>query len=340
MALVVIRAGTLATIQDGGRFGYQQVGVGPSGAMDLHALQTANMLVGNESCVPAIEIMYGETSFLVERPMLIAICGFGMKVEVTKAQSSVVQEQRTLLPLWRPVAVSIGMQLYFSPEKKGLAMYMAIWGGVQAAVELGSSSTALRSGLGGLPPGGGKSLAAGDRITHHHPSEQAVKIYKSFQPMLSPTWFANAAPYYPQTNTAIRIIVGAQFAELTEQSKHRLLHTTFRVSSQSDRMGYRLQGELLKLANAEELISEPVATGTMQLPPSGEPIILLADRQTTGGYPRIAHVCTIDLPKLAQLKPGDKVTFQLVSLQEAEALLLQQAQSFALLKTAITLKLR
>ncbi|MEF2246528.1 biotin-dependent carboxyltransferase family protein [Paenibacillus sp. IITD108] len=333
MSLYILQPGMQAMVQDLGRFGYQKYGVSPSGAMDLPAARIANWLVGNKETEAVIELTYCGAKLKAERTLLLAVCGADM--------SAAVDGER--LPLWRPVAVRAGSTIHFGSNRAGCRAYIAIGGGIDVQPVLQSRSTYLRGELGGLQ---GRALQSGDRIELLSDDVKAstmqiklLKRMKAGSSLSASDWHADSAAYDGRHNPAlIRVITGKHFEWLTEKSKMELLYTAFKIGMQSDRMGSKVEGAALQLERPIELLSEGVATGTVQLPPNGQPIILLADRQTTGGYPRIAHVCAADLPKLAQLKPGDAFRFEFISQREAESLLIKKELELQQIKAAIALK--
>jgi len=303
--------------------------------MDQHAARIANLLVGNKESEAVIELTYGGAKLKSEQTMLIAVCGADMSATVDGEK----------LPLQRPVVIKAGSVLHFRQNRAGCRVYIAIGGGIAVQPVLQSRSTYLRGGFGGLQ---GRALQSGDRIELQSAGEHTSSFYikeKLLKGMNASSSFG-ATSWYTDYNDRktilspanIRIIAGKHYGMLSEASRIKLTHNVFKIGIQSDRMGYRLDGAQLQLEQSLTLLSEGVATGTVQLPPSGQPIILLADRQTTGGYPRIAHVCAADLPKLAQMKPGDLLVFQVIAHHEAERLLIKSELDFQQMKTAIALK--
>ena len=298
--------------------------------MDPLAIRVANLLVGNDEDAAALETTLTGPTIRFEMDTLVALAGADL--------GGTVDGQR--LPPWRSAWVPGGATLAFDVPRAGCRTYLAIAGGVAVPPVLDSRSTLVRAGLGGLE---GRALRRGDVLNRGAPSELATCIAATLRredgrvavaswgvgPSLRPAY--SGAP-------VVRLVAGAHEHALSPTARDRLYDTEFRISSQSDRMGYRLEGPTLELAAPLELLSEPVAFGTVQLPPSGSPIILMADRQTTGGYPRIGEVATVDLPLLAQLKPGDRVRFRAISLEGAQALYLVREQEIAQARQAIALR--
>ncbi|MFF2885607.1 biotin-dependent carboxyltransferase family protein [Paenibacillus sp. NPDC057967] len=334
MSLTVRKPGLLATIQDLGRYGYQQYGVVIGGAMDVPAARVANWLVGNEDTEAVLELTLTGTELRAERDLWIAICGGDMGVQTDAGDE---------VPLWRPVWVSEGTVLSFRHYQSGCRTYVAIAGGLEATVSMGSRSTYLRGGIGGL---GGRTLRAGDRLEARLQNRQALVIDKlKASPsggLMWPLWHAGGFAVASRDVHAVRIMPGEHQHLMSAEGQRNLYHALFRIGSSSDRMGYRLQSErsLTLVEGMTELISEPVVHGTIQLPPDGNPIVLLADRQTTGGYPRIGQVASVDIPVFAQLKPGDGIRFYPVTPLEAERLKLESELDMDQLRTIIGLKLR
>lgn len=332
MTVTVMKPGLLATIQDKGRFGYQNQGVVVGGVMDQAAARIANWLVGNDESEALLELTLAGAELRMESESWIAICGGDL---------GPVTGQGEEVPQWRPVRVSAGTTIRFGQNVSGCRAYVALAGGIDAPLRLGSRSTYLRGGIGGFD---GRALRAGDRICARN---EDAKLRFTGSPMsaspslLWPMWHAGGFAIAHSDIVLIRWMPGAHVDWLSEGGEAMLSRGIFRVGRHSDRMGYRLEGEgRLALHNREgELLSEPVSIGTVQLPPDGNPIILMADRQTTGGYPRIGHVASVDLSILAQLKPGDKLQLQRVSHAEAEKLLIEAELEMVQLSKAIELKL-
>lgn len=327
MSLRVERPGMLTSLQDLGRYGYQKYGVVVSGAMDSVALRIANLLVGNKENEAGLEMTLMGGSFLVEEDLLIAVTGGDL--------APVIEEES--IPLWRPVWIKKGSLLRFRASRSGCRTYMAVAGGFDVQEVLGSKSTYLRGELGGLK---GRALSAGDKLTCGGAAHrfQHLKSSAGAISFAATAWHVNPEPFINLKETVIRVIRGGEFDYFTESSRDRFFKEDFRITPNSDRMGYRMEGTPLEMTDSFELLSEPVTNGTIQVPKDGTPIILLADRQTTGGYPKIAQVATVDLPLLAQKKPGEIVRFKEISLAEAEQLYLRQELQLEKLKAGLSLK--
>ncbi len=313
MSIRVIRPGLLTTIQDLGRYGLQQFGVIVSGAMDPLALRISNLLVGNAPSEAALEITLSGPALLFERDALIAITGGDLSA-VFDGQS---------VPLWRPILVRQGCVLEFRSPRRGCRAYLSVAGGFDVPLVMNSHSTYLRAQLGGF---NGRPLQAGDVVNFRSASESATQQLRklserlSERPFVATDWFAGLDLAEYADDPTIRVMSGGQYDWFNKESREALVSEPFRITKQSDRMGYRLTGPTLQIIQPRELISEAVTMGTVQVPPEGQPIILMADRPTTGGYAKIAQVATVDLPVLAQLKPGAQIRFLSISVEEAQEL--------------------
>jgi antagonist of KipI len=333
MSVLVIRPGLLTTAQDLGRFGYQKHGVIVSGAMDPFAHRVANLLVGNAESEATLEMTLKGPVLEFETDALISLCG---------ADLSPTIEGRPL-PLWKPILVQRGQVLQFGTCRFGTRAYLAIAGGWQLPLVMGSRSTYLRAGLGGYQ---GRALREGDRLPVGSWSPASRELAEQLRQRQGSGVFAAmdwgvTAELLPAYHSApvIRAMRGNHFDLFSAKSREAFFSEPFRVTPQSDRMGYRLDGPSLTLSQPYELISEAVSFGTVQVPAEGKPIVLLADRQTTGGYPKIAQIATVDLPVIAQTKPGDLIRFTEVGRGEAERLYLEREQHIRMLKLGIQWKL-
>ena len=321
MSLRVESFGLLTTVQDLGRRGFQHLGVGPGGAMDEASHRIANLLLGNPVHAPALEITLGGPSLFFESELMITLCGADL--------SPMIGDQK--VPLWRPVLVAAGSLLKFGRPVQGVRCYLAVEGGFQVPTVMGSASTHLSAGFGGFQ---GRPLKIGDRLETGSPGDGCypalrTRFRQGRHLFLGPDWFI---PWYQflafDQPAALRFIPGPQWPALTNPSRQCLLASSFEVAPQSDRMGIRMLGPRLFLEQPLEMISSGVAMGTLQLPSDGSLILLMADRQTTGGYPRLGEVISVDLPKAAQLRPGEALRFSAVSLEEAQDLLLAREALF------------
>jgi antagonist of KipI len=334
MSIRVIKPGLLTSVQDLGRYGYQKHGVIVSGAMDPFAHRIANLLVGNQESEATLEMTLLGPTLQFEADALIAICGADLSPSVGSIP----------LPLWKPILVKKGETVRFGGCRNGTRAYLAVAGGFPLPKVMGSRSTYLRAGLGGY---NGRSLLTGDELPIGIPSEQGRLLIGQLQSQRGEGAFSAAEwgaapelmPAY-RAQPVIRAMRGNQFEWFSPESREAFFTRPFRVTPQSDRMGYRLEGPTLNLAEKKELISEAVAFGSVQVPAEGNPIVLLADRQTTGGYPKIAQIATVDLPVIAQTKPGDTLRFEEISREEAEYLYVERENHIRQLKLGIMLKQR
>lgn len=324
--ITVVKPGLLTTIQDLGRYGFQKYGVVVSGAMDTFSFRIANLLVGNEENSPAIEMTLIGPSLHFHEDSLIAICGGDLAPSV----------EGEPIEMWRPIFIKKGSILKFNAGKQGCRAYLAVAGGFSVASIMGSTSTYVRGKMGGVD---GRALKANDRLLLQSPSQIAKGILKEL--LMNESTAVNwKIPYKYKSDPIIRVLKSRQYHLFREDSQESFFQKSFNITTDADRMGYRLNGPLLLLEKKEEMISEGTVVGTVQVTPDGNTVILLSDHQTTGGYPKIAQVITVDLPLLAQLKPGDRIEFKEVTLEEAHRLLLEKEQYINELKIGIQLKYR
>ncbi|MFM1652244.1 biotin-dependent carboxyltransferase family protein [Brevibacillus sp. B_LB10_24] len=332
MSIRVIQPGLLTSVQDMGRYGFQKYGVIASGAMDPFAHRTANLLVGNEEAEATLEMTLKGAVIEFPEAALISICGGDLSPSV----------EGIPVPLWKPVYLKKGSILHFGYCRSGARAYLAIAGGWSVPAVMDSRSTYLRAGIGGYQ---GRGLRAGDELACGEPTWLGRRIADQLRSQANGAAFTTAdwgaaremLPAYSSA-PVVRVMRGNQWDWFTEEGRRSFLSESYRVTPQSDRMGYRLDGPVLEQTERRELISEAVAFGTVQVPPEGKPIVLLADRQTTGGYPKIAQVATVDLPLMAQTKPGEALLFAEISREEAERLLMARENEIRQLKTGILLK--
>lgn len=334
MGLRILKPGLLTSIQDLGRYGFQKYGVVVSGAMDSLAHRIANSLVGNSEKEATLEMTMLGPTVEFEETTLLSICGGNLSPTIDGSP----------VPQWRPVLIKKGSELRFKGCVSGCRGYLAVAGGFALDEKLNSKSTYLRAGIGGYE---GRSLREEDVLPLGTPSLQAQLITaklsakKTKEPFTSVDWgVATSLRPLETDNPIIRVVKGKEFSRFTKLAQALFFKKNFKITAQSDRMGYRLEGTKLTLSEPLELISEAVAFGTVQVPPEGNLIILMADRQTTGGYPKIAQVASVDLPQLAQAKPGDNLSFKEISLDEAQQLYLDREKEINQLKLSIELMMR
>jgi antagonist of KipI len=323
MSIKIIKAGILDTVQDGGRYGYRHLGINPTGAMDKYAMQVANALVGNELNEAVMELHFPASVFLFLKPMLIAISGADFSASINGES----------VPPLHPVMVNRNDVLQFHRPVNGSRAYIAVSGGFELPAWLNSCSTNLKAAAGGYK---GRKLQKEDELIikkgKFYCSMQKEEEYKILP------WYADIL--FEEVAKETLVLSGNEWGRLTEMSKETFCTTPFIITKHSDRMGYRLLNNPLSTIQTTEVISAAVCFGTVQLLPDGKLIVLMADHQTTGGYPRIAHVITAHHSKLAQLKAGDGIWFRLTDLQTAEDLLIKQQQHLLQLQNACTFRLQ
>jgi antagonist of KipI len=319
MSFKIIKSGIADSIQDAGRFGYQHLGINPGGAMDQVAMKIANALVGNELTEAVFECCFPASTIVFGAKAIIGLSGADFTASLNGR----------LLTTNRALVVNDGDELKFQKIKKGSFAYLAVLGGFDIPDWLGSKSTNVKLKAGGYQ---GRYLKKQDEIGFKQ-TLSATSESKVFP------WRVNVYDFYRNENT-IRCITGAEWEWLNKKSKEEFQKRKFSISTKSDRMGYRLNGPILKRINTSELISSAVLFGTIQLLPDGQLIILMADHQTTGGYPRVGQIISADLPTLAQMKNSDDIFFRLCTLEEAEEALRMQIKLIRQIKSSCTLVLR
>lgn len=335
--LEIVKAGMLLEVQDRGRPGWRSQGVPAGGAMDGWSLQVANLLAGNRRDAAALEMtMSGPSLRAGKDGLLCALAGAGMEAVVDGVP----------LPPWRTVYVMPGRLLEIGRASRGCRAYLAVAGGIAEPPVLGSRSADARAGI-------GRRLGAGDALACGAMPPQAAAWAAALArraaaagsaggaPLAAAPWFARPLPgAAAASGTVLRAVPGSAYGQLTEAARARLWRERFRAAPASDRMGVRLQPEAhpVELIRHAEIRSHGVTPGAVQLPPGGAPVVLGAGCGTTGGYPVILHVASADLPLLAQLRPGDSVSFSEIGLEEAQLLDLGQELELAVLDHALRLK--
>ncbi len=299
----------MTTVQDLGRYGYERYGVPVAGAMDPFALQAANLLVGNSPGQAALEITLVGPTLRATDPCLIAVTGADLSLRLDGRP----------LPPWLAIFVRRGWVIEFGPRKRGCRAYLAVAGGIEVPPLLGSRSTYLSGGFGGLA---GRALKKGDLLpigpTAFHLPDLAGRELP-----------ARLLPPYSDA-PEVHVILGPQDDYFSEEGLAAFLSSPYRVSPTSDRMGYRLQGAAIAHKGRADLISDGIVLGSVQVPADKQPMVMMADHQTTGGYPKIATVISADIPLLAQCMPGaSTVTFQAIPIQEAQARYRQRMAALA-----------
>ncbi|MFC5559226.1 biotin-dependent carboxyltransferase family protein [Ureibacillus thermophilus] len=309
MTITIIKPGLFTSIQDLGRWGYQQYGVIVGGAMDRLSYRIGEMIL-DQTPSAALEFTLIGPTVKFNCDAVFCLTGANFHPLLNEMPC----------PMWKPVFAEKGSILKLSYCQKGARGYLHIKGGIRVEKVLDSFSTYSRARIGGFK---GRPLAKEDELPILPSSPFSIGKW-GIQPR---NWLFWKEP------VVIRIVESTEYDFFTDESKDSLVTSVFTITKEADRMGYRLEGEHPLLTKEPiNLLSEAVTFGTIQIPPNGHPIILMADCQTTGGYPKIAQVVSVDLPKLAQLKPYEKICFQLVSLEEAQQLLVQQEKAFKLLE--------
>ena len=296
--LRVLSPGLHTTVQDLGRIGYQALGVPVSGALDSLAFRLGNALVGNPEGAAALEILGGgPTLEVIADSVRVAVTGPGASLFLIDGGPPV--------PAWRSVTFFRGAVFRIVLGRESVCAYLAVEGTIAVEPVLGSASTYVRAGLGGFS---GRALRRGDELSLavDHASERAEHHLPS--------------PPSAASDDPIRVVLGPQQECFTDEALATLLSAEFRISKEADRMGMRLEGPTLRHRGGWDIVSDAIATGAIQVPGSGQPIVLLADHQTTGGYPKIATVISADLPTTGRRRPGDMIRFAAVSVEEAEQL--------------------
>ena len=298
MTLEIIEIGGFATIQDLGRNGWRRFGVPASGPMDVFAFRAANALAGNQADCAVIEIGLGDAIFQARHDCVIAVTGAGYNLSIYAWE----------FPLWSSFFVRGGWNIRLSKTDNGMWAYLALNGGIQTPLVLGSRSTYLRGKIGGLD---GRQLQTGDILKAGNVSSVPYELAGRTLP-------AEMQPTY-RNHPIIDVILGPQANYFSEESIARFLSSEYSVSLTSDRMGYRLEGPPLDHRRNTELISEGMTPGAIQVPASGQPIVIMADGPTTGGYPKIGGVASADLSLLAQCMPNQsRIRFRRTTVARAQ----------------------
>jgi antagonist of KipI len=326
MTIEVLRPGVLSTLQDLGRYGYQRYGVVVDGAMDEVSHRVANLLVGNDETEATLELTLQGPELRFTRDTLIALAGADMAPQAAGRR----------VPMYRPVWVGAATRLAFGAAHRGCRTYLSVAGGFAAAPMLGSRSTYLPGAMGGHR---GRALRKGDVLRIRRIDDDRFGALKNNLATARPgfcaaRWFV-AAPTDLHALSPVRAAPGRNWRVFSIDNRRSFFGAAFRIGAQSNRMGYRLDGPEIIPPRRVEIISEAISFGTVQVPPDGRPIVLMADRQTTGGYPKIAEVIGADLPRLAQRRPGEVVRFEQIGLDEAQALLLEREAALRRLREAI-----
>jgi len=328
MKVSIIKPGLLSTVQDLGRYRYLSQAVPVSGAMDELAHRLANKAVGNNDNNATIEFTYADASFKSETDILVAYSGDGAFL--------VYNDQ--VMPAEKPLFFSAGSVIKLIHNAIGVRTYLAVAGGWNVPYIMESKSTFLAASFGGFK---GRALQKADVLiggtTISEVSKEILEqlIHRS---LTYPNWRISRESLLPEKRQNIRVVLGNEIGWLDATSIISFLTNFYTIDRRSNRMGYHLSGKPLVRKVKKELLSTAVTPGIIQVTGSGDLIILMADCQTTGGYPRVAHVAAVDLPLCAQLKPGDTIYFSEISSDEAEELYLEREHDLSLITTAISLK--
>jgi biotin-dependent carboxylase-like uncharacterized protein len=288
--------GPQTTVQDLGRRGQLRYGIPPSGPMDAFAFVLANRLAGNADTAAALECTLSGPRFRVDAPCAIAVTGADMPVAVNGQP----------VESWSTLALAAGDVVRVGTARSGLRSYLAFSGGLDVAPRLGSRSTYLRGRLGGLD---GRALRKGDRLAALPAERPRMRTVPR-----------HMRPHY-EAETLVRVVLGPQHDRFTPAGVTTFLRSAYTLQPQSDRMGARLQGNRIEHVRGHDIVSDAVALGSVQVPGDGQPIVLMVDRQSTGGYTKIATVCSFDIGRIAQLRPGQRLRFEAVDIAGAHALL-------------------
>ncbi len=308
MGIRFLNGGLLTTVQDAGRRGYQRFGLGVSGAVDVSAYVYANILVGNSDDEAVLEVTLLGPTLEFTLPSVIAITGGDLSPMLNGEA----------FPMYRAVRVEKGDVLSFGTPKTGCRAYIAFAGGLSIAPVMGSRSTYIKANLGGYE---GRKLMQGDEIAFRKPDAVPANIERRF--MTPPTFSGKYT---------VRVLMGPQDDRFTARGIETFLGTPYAVTNEFDRMGYRLKGAKIEHVTDGNIITDGIGFGAIQVPDGGEPIIMLSDRQTTGGYAKIASVINVDMSMIAQCKAGDTVRFQKTDIETAQAVFVAQKENYIALR--------
>ena len=312
MSITVLNPGLLTTVQDQGRIGYQQFGVSVSGVMDPRSASLANILVGNDEKEAVLECTMMGPHLQFNQANCIAITGGDLMPTLDGKP----------IPNYTAVKVEAGQVLKFTMPKTGCRAFIAFAGGLDIPEVMGSRSTYMKAKIGGLE---GRKLAKDDVIGFRAPKAELKNM--NFRSM--------ASEFVPRKEYTVRVVLGPQDDYFTDAGIQTFLSEVYSVTAEFDRMGCRLEGAVIQHKEGGDIISDGIAFGAIQVPSSGQPIIMLGDRQTTGGYTKIANVISADFRILAQLKQGDKVRFEKVSVKAAQDALLTQRAALKTIRNAL-----
>jgi antagonist of KipI len=323
VSIIIIKPGFQTTIQDLGRLGFKRSGVPESGCMDRFSARIANILCGNNEHDAVLEMLLHGVELLTLIPLMAVFSGGG-------AQPTINNQ---LIPLNRPVYVPANSTILTLPQIGGMRLYMAIAGGFEQPILMNSRSTYLPAGA-GTQLNAGKVLEAG---IASYLSTSICKNVLNHKNSLGISKWGLSSNYFSYQTDSIKMSKGVEWDKFTQEAHHDFLDESFLISPQSNRMGYRLNGKPLMMVEKFEMISTAVSRGTIQVTPDGTLLILMADAQTTGGYPRIGQVTETDMGILAQKRPGESIYFELVSLESAFDNLVAQEQTIKQIAQAVSI---
>ncbi|MDR0530775.1 MAG: biotin-dependent carboxyltransferase family protein [Oscillospiraceae bacterium] len=312
--LTVLSPGMLTTVQDMGRAGWQSSGFSPGGAMDLPALRAANLLAGNSKDMPALEMTMTGPGIKFNCDAWFALTGADFQAELNGAPA----------PTYALIRASEGDELRCAAARAGCRGYLAVAGGFALEAVLGSCSTNLKCGIGGFA---GRQLRAGDELPLQCPQTPIANPQERRLPVP-----AHLDRDRPADKIILRAVLGPQDSRFTPNGLRDFFGGWYTVAPASDRMGIKLEGAKVTTHSGSDIISDGIAAGSVQVPASGQPIVMMADRQTTGGYAKIATVISADLPLLAQAKPGDHLRFVAIAMDEAQTIVRREARAMARLE--------
>lgn len=308
--MTVVEPGLLTTVQDKGRWGYQSFGMPVAGVMDRYALAAANLLAGNPEDAAVLEMTLQGGVFRFDGDSRAAVCGADMGAELDGRK----------IPNWSCVDIPAGGVLRFGFAAEGCRAYLAPAGGIDVPLIQGSRSTFLKAGIGGF---GGRALRAGDELGTGPAGHCAERVLPAqFVPRYGP-------------DIVLRVLPGPQDDYFTPAGLETFFSESYRIANEADRMGYRLEGPPVAHKGAADIVSDALCQGAVQIPGHGRPIVMMADRQTCGGYAKIGTVIGPDLRLLAQGKPGDRVRFVRVGVEQAEAALYEERATYGLIRAAL-----
>ena len=308
MSIRVISPGVQTSVQDLGRFGYQQFGVPVAGAMDPHSMKLANILLDNDPGEAVLEITVMGPQLVFDEANYVVLTGGDLGAQLDGKP----------MPRYQAVKIEAGQALRFLGLRNGCRAYLAFAGGLDIPPVMGSRSTYMKAKIGGFK---GRKLEAGDELKYRAP-----------KPDLDfPERRRVGADFVPQKQYDLRVILGPQDDHFTEEGINTFFSEVYTVSAEFDRMGIRLDGGIVQHKNGGDIISDGIAFGAVQVPSAGKPIIMAADRQTTGGYTKIATVISADFRILGQLKGGDRVHFVPVTVEAAQTAMMLERQYFQMI---------